>query len=87
MSALTYSAIGIEALSSTQPNPIDLVWNEAVAAFSRPSPPMSPARVHAVEYAGESHVQKLKNIQLKMSQKGADLMVISALDEVCMMEL
>lgn len=72
------------ALTFTQPNPIDLVWDAASSssASPRPVPPRGVARVHPVEYSGENHHQKLLTVQQLLRKKGAHLGVISALDEV-----
>lgn len=69
-------------LSSDQRNPIDVVWDVATDA-PRPAPPSEPARVHSVEYAGVSHMQKLRDVQDIMNQKGASVGIVDALDEVC----
>ena len=66
--------IGLVLLES---NPVDTVWGAA-----RPPPPAEPLRVHTLEHAGQSASEKLGALRGEMAAAGADLLVLSQLDEV-----
>jgi len=61
----------------TQGNLIDPIWGN-----DRPCIPKSPFRVHPLEYAGKSVVDKIKSIQDQMKEKKVSLSVFSALDDI-----
>lgn len=58
-------------------NLIDQVW-----ATSRPETPKSPFRVHPLEYAGKSVVDKVNEIREQMKDKKATMSIFSALDDI-----
>ena len=57
-------------------NPIDVLWND------RPSIPESKVMVYATEYAGEDFESKYKKIIEKAIQRGANSVLLSALDDI-----
>lgn len=61
-----------------------MVWDQEATAsgMARPSPPRGPACPHPLQFSGVSHLQKLADLQRLLGEKGADVGVISALDEV-----
>lgn len=59
------------------PNLVDQVWGSA-----RPAIPASKVVVHDVKYAGVSAAAKLRGVRRAMSDRGATLLVVSALDEI-----
>lgn len=70
-------------LVATKTNVIDEVWSqETEAGKAKPAVPQAPVVVHPVTYAGQSLEQKLVAIREALSQKGAEGIIISALDEV-----
>lgn len=75
--ALANSSISVEPLPKDVPNLVDQIW-----ASARPAAPASKIVVHPVEYAGVSAKDKLTNIRTAMQQKGASMLIVSALDEV-----
>ncbi len=58
-------------------NLIDAIWGE-----QRPAVPLSPFRVHPLEYAGQSVTDKVEKIRKEMKEKKATLSVFSALDDI-----
>jgi len=58
------------------PNPVDGVWP------SRPAAPASPMRPHPLEYAGVPAETKLAQLREAMAERGADALVVTALDEI-----
>ncbi|CDF32531.1 unnamed protein product [Chondrus crispus] len=71
------SSISVEPLPKDVPNLVDQIW-----ASARPAAPASKIVVHPVEYAGVSAKDKLINVRTTMQQKGASMLIVSALDEV-----
>ncbi len=63
-------------LLATDFYPADEIWED------RPARPMSPAFIHAEEYAGEDVESKLSRTMEKVEQSGADSILITALDEI-----
>ena len=70
-------ASGGQKLVSLTDNLVDRVWGAA-----RPAPPQAPTRVHAMQWAGVSVTTKLANLRREMRKAGADVLVVSQLDEV-----
>ena len=58
------------------PDPMEELWQ------GRPSQSMAPAFIHALPYAGRTCADKLADIRSRMSDKEADFLLLSALDEV-----
>lgn len=58
-------------------NLVDSVWGAA-----RPAPPRSPMRVHAMQWAGASVIDKLAAVRAELTKAGADVLVVAQLDEV-----
>lgn len=71
------TSIAVEALPEDVPNLVDQIW-----ASARPAAPASKIVVHPVDYAGVSAKDKLANIRTAMQEKGATMLIVSALDEV-----
>lgn len=57
-------------------NLVDLIWEE------RPSPPSRPLDSLSIIYTGKFWQEKIEDIRQDMSQKGATVLVITALDEI-----
>lgn len=57
-------------------NPIDAVWTD------RPAPSLAPIEVHDDQFAGRSHADKRAEIARWLAEKGADAVVIAALDSI-----
>jgi Xaa-Pro aminopeptidase len=57
-------------------NLVDVVWED------RPGPSKEKIRNHPLKYAGESVWKKLARVREKMAEQSADLLVITALDEI-----
>ncbi len=60
----------------TNIDPMALIWK------NRPSIPKEPVRIHPIEWAGSSTIEKLTNIRRKLSSLHADGMLVSALDDI-----
>jgi len=58
-------------------NLVDKVWGE-----SRPPLPLSPFRVHPLEYAGKSVAEKVGEIRKEMESKKATMSIFCTLDDV-----
>lgn len=58
-------------------NPVDVLWT-----VGRPPLPTDPVRIHTLEYAGQSCLDKLESIRSRMKDAGADILLVSLLDEV-----
>lgn len=71
-------------LAAVEPNLVDAVWDAqpAGSAAARPPAPARPVVPHPLEYAGEPAADKLAALRAEMEKKGADVVVVSALDEV-----
>lgn len=67
---------GVE-FKTLESNLVDKVWGS-----SRPSAPLAPARLHPEKFAGATAKEKLSKVRAEMAKKGADALVVSALDEV-----
>ena len=48
----------------------------------RPPLPVHPARLHPIEYAGKSAIEKLEEIRTVMAEKGADFYLLSSLYDI-----
>ena len=57
-------------------NPIDAVWKE------QPAPPLAPAFVHEIRFAGRAAVDKRKDVAQVLKKHNADAVVLTALDSV-----
>jgi Xaa-Pro aminopeptidase len=66
---------GIKLLPLEQ-NPIHGVWT------ARPARSDAPVIFHPLEFAGETTASKVEKIRAKLSERTADALVVSALDEV-----
>jgi Xaa-Pro aminopeptidase len=64
-------------LVAHEQNLVDLVWGAA-----RPAIPVSPFRVHPIDYAGTSVLEKVAAIRKEMQSKRATAAVFGALDDV-----
>eukprot|EP00123_Amoebidium_parasiticum_P020934 comp5890_c0_seq2/m.1748 comp5890_c0_seq2/g.1748 ORF comp5890_c0_seq2/g.1748 comp5890_c0_seq2/m.1748 type:complete len:655 (-) comp5890_c0_seq2:260-2224(-) len=63
-------------LVPVEPNPVDDVW------VDRPPLPTSKAFAQPLKYAGRSMTEKLAAVRAKIGEVGADLLVLTNLDEV-----
>jgi Xaa-Pro aminopeptidase len=63
-------------LVAVQSNPIDSVWT------GRPAPSLAPLEVHEDQFAGRSHADKRAEVAAWLVTKGADAVVIAALDSI-----
>jgi Xaa-Pro aminopeptidase len=59
-------------------NIVDCVWGT-----QRPRAVTRPVRIHPLEYAGQRTTTKVANIRAAMKAAGADVYVVTALDELC----
>ena len=57
-------------------NPIDAVWAD------RPAPSLAPIEVHDLPFAGRDHGAKRADVAAWLAEKGADAVVIAALDSI-----
>jgi len=57
-------------------NFIDAIWSD------RPEPPLEPLRVQPMDYAGQSHMDKLSRIGGQLAAAGQDAMVLSLPDSI-----
>ncbi|SCA56513.1 Peptidase M24 [Candidatus Terasakiella magnetica] len=57
-------------------NFIDAIWAD------RPEPPLNPIYPHSLDYAGQSHGEKLSDIADKLRSEGQDAMVLSLPDSI-----
>ncbi|WP_372916587.1 M24 family metallopeptidase [Sandarakinorhabdus sp.] len=57
-------------------NPIDAVWAD------RPAPSLAPLEVHDLPFAGRAHCGKRAEVAAWLAEKGADVVVIAALDSI-----
>ena len=57
-------------------NPIDAVWTD------RPAPSLAALEVHGDQFAGRAHAQKRADVAAWLVEKGADAVVIAALDSI-----
>lgn len=81
-----FSATQVEQLTSeleanglritSVPDPMSEIWDD------RPSLPKAPAFVYEERYAGRSCQDKMGDIRTGLAEKGADALLLSALDEV-----
>lgn len=66
---------GIEMRRSV--NLVDRIWQD------QPAPPMTPAKVHPLEFAGESHADKRARLGQDLRDKGEVTAVITLPDSLC----
>lgn len=66
---------GVELRCVAQ-NFVDQIWT------NRPPMPQSPVRLHPAEFAGRAVAEKLSDVRAAMEKEGADVLVVTALDEV-----
>ena len=71
----TLSGSGIELVQSA--NLLDTVWED------QPAPPMEPAKIHPIEFAGETHLDKRKRLAKSLSDAGDQAAVITLPDSIC----
>jgi Xaa-Pro aminopeptidase len=65
------------ALVAVDSNPIDAVWHD------QPAPPVSPARPHALNLAGEQSEAKRLRLGNALKKAGMDSAVVTLADSVC----
>lgn len=70
--ALKRAGIILKSIS----DPIEQLW------IDRPPIPKAPVFIHEMNYAGKSCTEKLTAIREKMSEAGAEALLLSALDEI-----
>ncbi|XDA99461.1 aminopeptidase P family protein [Sulfitobacter sp. LCG007] len=58
-------------------NLVDRIWED------QPAPPMAPAKVHPIEFAGESHADKRARLGALLDRDGHAAAVITLPDSVC----
>ena len=71
--ALTGSGIEMRRCA----NLVDQIWED------QPAPPMFPAKVHPLEFAGESHADKCARLAEELCKKGEAAAVITLPDSLC----
>jgi Xaa-Pro aminopeptidase len=71
--ALTGSGIEMRRCA----NLVDRIWTD------QPAPPMFPAKIHPLEFAGESHVDKCALLAEELRKKGEAAAVITLPDSLC----
>jgi Xaa-Pro aminopeptidase len=71
--ALTGSGIEMRRCA----NLVDRIWAD------QPAPPMFPAKVHPLEFAGESHADKCARLAEELRKKGEAAAVITLPDSLC----
>ncbi|WP_341234317.1 aminopeptidase P family protein [uncultured Sulfitobacter sp.] len=71
--ALTGSGIEMRRCA----NLVDRIWAD------QPAPPMFPAKVHPLEFAGESHADKCARLAAELRKKGEAAAVITLPDSLC----
>ena len=72
--ALAGSGIKLVAVDR---NPVDTIWTD------QPSPPMAPARLHPMEFAGEAHADKIARLANGLSADGIAAAAITLPDSLC----
>jgi Xaa-Pro aminopeptidase len=58
-------------------NLVDTIWED------QPAPPMEPAKIHPLEFAGESHADKRKRLAKTLADAGEQAAVITLPDSIC----
>ena len=58
-------------------NLVDAIWTD------QPNPPMAPARVHPLSFAGESHADKRARLAADLKEAGVRAAVITLPDSLC----
>ena len=58
-------------------NLVDRIWDD------QPSPPMAPAKLHLIDFAGESHADKRARLARSLKESGEGAAVITLPDSVC----
>ena len=58
-------------------NLVDRIWED------QPAPPMQPAKVHPIDFAGESHADKRARLAATLADAGQDAAVITLPDSIC----
>lgn len=66
----------VKASLSPSSNLVDEIWDD------RPSMPLTPARIHPLAYAGQSHEDKLKEIGSRLREKKADACLMTMTESV-----
>ncbi|WP_299023866.1 aminopeptidase P family protein [uncultured Sulfitobacter sp.] len=66
---------GIELVQSS--NLVDAIWDD------QPAPPMAPAKIHPIEFAGESHQDKRARLSQTLIDAGERAAVITLPDSLC----
>jgi Xaa-Pro aminopeptidase len=67
--------LGAEAVACAT-NPLDAVWRD------RPAPPVAPARIHPLCYAGTTSAAKRRRIADEIKRTGADAVVLTLPDSI-----
>lgn len=60
----------------TNLDPLEIIWKD------RPEVPTNPVEIHPEEYSGESAACKLQRIRKELKRRGAEGLLVSALDDV-----
>lgn len=71
----------IQTLLNDDKNLVDVIWEKDETA-PRPPIPVSPFRIHPLEYAGVSVLDKVELIRKEMTTKKATALVLCTLDDV-----
>ncbi|MBW4707846.1 aminopeptidase P family protein [Roseobacter sp. YSTF-M11] len=58
-------------------NPVDQIWQD------QPAPPVQPAKVHPLEFAGESHADKRQRMARELCDDGQNAALITLPDSLC----
>ncbi|KIN73068.1 aminopeptidase P family protein [Sulfitobacter guttiformis] len=66
---------GVELIQSA--NLVDAIWED------QPAPPMAPAKIHPVEFAGETHEAKRARLARTLTEAGEKAAVITLPDSIC----
>lgn len=68
---------GSDVTLVTCPNLVDRIWTD------QPLPPMAPAKVHPIEFAGEDHAEKCARLGKALAEEGHASAVITLPDSLC----
>ncbi|XP_066984437.1 xaa-Pro aminopeptidase 1-like isoform X3 [Macrobrachium rosenbergii] len=72
-----FKIFGIEMVE-VEENLVDLIWE----TDNRPDYPSDPIFIHELKYAGKSWQDKVKEVQIIMTENQANMLILTALDEI-----
>ncbi len=74
---LTQALAGTGITLKPTDNMVDAIWND------QPGPAMEPAKVHPLEFAGESHADKRARLGTELARAGETAAIITLPDSLC----